>query len=70
MPCKVRQLKAELLKCGFQCRPGKGSHTVWRHPLIPQEKATLSGNDGDDAEKYQIRQVNALIAKLKEKRRE
>lgn len=70
MPCKVRDLKAKLRRCGFDFRPGKGSHTIWRHPLIPQEKVTLSGNDGADAKPYQVRQVDTTIEKLKENQRE
>ncbi len=53
MPRKVRQLKADLSKAGFSWRPGKGSHTVWGHPLIPTIEVTISGNDGDDAKRYQ-----------------
>lgn len=70
MPCKVRELKAKLRRCGFDWKPGKGSHTTWRHPLIPQEKITLSGSDGNDAKPYQVKEVDAAIEKLKEKQRE
>lgn len=49
-----------LLKTGFTYRPGKGSHTVWSHPNLPYS-LTLSGKDGDDAERYQEKDVrNAL----------
>lgn len=41
-------------------RPGKGSHTVWEHPLAP-ETLTLSGNDGDDAKPYQEKDVRVII---------
>ncbi len=61
MPPKVRQLKATLAKAGFDRRPGKGSHTIWFHPLYPEIEVTLSGHDGDDAEKYQIKQVNNAL---------
>ncbi|MBE3559556.1 MAG: type II toxin-antitoxin system HicA family toxin [Ktedonobacteraceae bacterium] len=61
MPVKVRQLKAQLAKAGFSWRPGKGSHTVWTHPALPELELTLSGNDGNDAKPYQIKDVrNAL----------
>lgn len=45
-------------------RPGKGSHTVWGHMLIP-DTFTLSGADCDDAQPYQEREVRRLIAKIR-----
>lgn len=61
MPLKVKKLKAALAKAGFSQRPGKGSHTFWTHPDIPAETITVSGNDGEDAKSYQVRDVrNAL----------
>ena len=66
MPPKIRDLKVRLSKAGFEMRPGKGSHTVWRHPLVPQVKLTLSGHDGDDAKHYQVREVNDALKSLKE----
>ncbi len=49
-----------LLKAGFSYRSGKGSHTVWSHPLLPYS-LTLSGKDGADADRYQEKDVkNAL----------
>jgi predicted RNA binding protein YcfA (HicA-like mRNA interferase family) len=60
MPKKIRELKAILLKAGFVYRPGKGSHTVWSHPLLDYS-LTLSGKDGADGDRYQERDVwNAL----------
>ncbi|MEG4964723.1 type II toxin-antitoxin system HicA family toxin, partial [Microcoleus sp. K4-C2] len=50
---------------GFTYRQGKGSHTVWEHPLLP-EKITLSGNDGDDAPNYHEKRVMSDLQKLKE----
>ncbi len=64
MPPKIRELKAALSKAGFIMRPGKGSHTVWLHPALPIDKVTLSGKDGDDADKYQIRLVSRMLDKL------
>lgn len=61
MPLKVRQLKSSLSKAGFYWRPGKGSHTVWYHPHYPGVEVTISGRDGDDADKYQLRQVNNAL---------
>ena len=60
MPKKVRELKSMLLKAGFTYRSGKGSHTVWNHPLL-EYSLTLSGKDGADANCYQEKDVkNAL----------
>ena len=65
MPKKIRELKAMMRKAGFIPRPGKGSHVVWEHPELPDELA-LSGNDGDDAQPYQERDVRKILRKLKE----
>jgi predicted RNA binding protein YcfA (HicA-like mRNA interferase family) len=64
MPRKVRQLKADLRKAGCVWRPGKGSHTVWGHPLVP-DTITLAGKDGDDARDYQERDVRDLLDKVR-----
>ncbi len=66
MPRKVRELKAELRRAGFSVRPGKGSHTRWTHPLLPGERVIISGHDGDDAQPYQEREVQAALAALRE----
>jgi predicted RNA binding protein YcfA (HicA-like mRNA interferase family) len=60
MPKKIRELKAMLLKAGFVCESGKGSHTKWSHPLL-SGKLTLSGNDGIDAKPYQEKDVNMAL---------
>jgi len=65
MPKKVRELKSLLLKAGFTYRPGKGSHTIWEHPSLPQ-KIILSGNDGHDAQRYQEKRVMSDLKKLEE----
>ena len=66
MPPKVRELKAELRGERFASRPGKGSHTVWEHPLLPGVRVVISGNDGDDARSYQVDAVRDALAKLRE----
>lgn len=66
MPPKIRQLKAELAKVGFVERPAKGSHTYWTHPALPGIAVTISGKDGTDAEKYQIKQVKEALRALGE----
>lgn len=66
MPRKIRQLKAELRKAGFSEAKGrgKGSHTVWVHQNYAGA-ITLSGHDGDDADRYQERQVREAIEEAK-----
>lgn len=64
MPPKIRKLKAALTKAGFQWRPGKGSHTFWAHPDLPEDEFTISGKDGDDAKPYQIKDVRDALRRL------
>ncbi len=66
MPLKIRELKAMLRKAGFSSRPGKGSHTVWEHPALPEDELVLSGKDGNDAQKYQLLDVRNILKKLRE----
>jgi len=64
VPRKVRQLLADLRRAGFEQLPrrGKGSHTVWSHPLVPDQQPTIAGQEGDDAKPYQEREVRAALA--------
>jgi predicted RNA binding protein YcfA (HicA-like mRNA interferase family) len=67
MPRKIRQLKAELRKAGYRQMPGrgKGSHTWWEHPLVP-DAVDLSGHDGDDAQPYQENMVREATRQARE----
>jgi len=65
MPKKIRELKAMLRKAGFSSRPGKGSHTFWVHPALI-DRITISGADGDDAQRYQEAAVRSILRKLRE----
>ena len=65
MPKKIRELKAMLRKAGFSSRPGKGSHTVWEHPALI-DSYTMSGADGDDAQRYQETSVQKILNKVRE----
>jgi hypothetical protein len=62
MPRKIRELKADLRHAGYRQIPrrGKGSHTWWEHPLVPQPLA-LSGHGRDDAQPYQERAVRDAV---------
>lgn len=62
MPKKIRELRRALLKAGFQESSGKGSHRIFRKGNITWP---LSGNLGDDAEKYQEKAVAKLIEQAK-----
>ena len=59
MPRKVRELFRDLERAGFVNRGGKGSHRNYLHPR--GVRITVSGHAGDDAKRYQERDVeNAL----------
>ncbi len=64
MPRKIRQLKADLRRAGFvELRDrGKGDHALWQHPEVPAAIVGLDGRDGDDAKRYQEKQLRAMIA--------
>jgi len=59
MPRKIRDLIADLEKAGFVNRGGKGSHRNFEHPR--GLRVTLSGQKGDDARRYQEREVKQKI---------
>jgi predicted RNA binding protein YcfA (HicA-like mRNA interferase family) len=69
MPRKIRQLKADLRKAGANQVLQEGSHTKWKHPLIPTSTLILSGHDGDDAKPYQEKAVRNLLREIAEARR-
>lgn len=50
---------AILTKAGFANRGGKGSHRNFLHPK--GLRVTLSGNPGDDARRYQEKEVEQKI---------
>ncbi len=64
MPRKIRQLLADLRRAGFAQLPGrgKGSPTLWAHPLAPDEQPTIAGQPGDDAKPYQEKAVRMALA--------
>ncbi|BAZ27481.1 YcfA family protein [Kalymmatonema gypsitolerans NIES-4073] len=68
MPKKVRELKAMVSKVGYILQPGrgKGSHTYWKHPLLPEEPLTIPGKDGDDAPLYLEKNIQRVLKKLQE----
>ncbi|MCY7377568.1 MAG: type II toxin-antitoxin system HicA family toxin [Pyrinomonadaceae bacterium] len=66
MPPKIRELIAELERGGFTNRGGKGSHRNYWHRSC-SKIVTISGKTGNDAEKYQIKQVKEAIEEIKSK---
>ena len=65
MPKKIRELKAMLSKANCICEQAKGSHTKWSHPSL-NYKITLSGKDGNDAKRYQEKDVKDFLKDIKE----
>ena len=65
MPRKIRELVKDLRDAGFSLVPGggKGSHRKFTHPNY-EGAVTLSGSDGDDAKKYQQKQVQQAIEEV------
>lgn len=62
MPRKIRDLLSALKAAGFVEIPGagKGSHRKLVHPDYAGA-VTLSGNPGDDAKRYQEKQIAQAI---------
>lgn len=65
MPPKIRELITKLERNGFISRGGKGSHRNFEHPLC-SKIVTISGKGGNDAKKYQLKQVSEAIQEVKE----
>jgi predicted RNA binding protein YcfA (HicA-like mRNA interferase family) len=65
MPRKIRQFKKHLLDLGFDWRPGKGRHQVWKHPLLT-ESISIARKDGDDVPDYLERKLQLALERLKE----
>ena len=64
MPPKIKQLIKELENAGFVNRGGKGSHRNFVHPKVAKP-VTISGKVGDDALRYQERDVKKAIQESK-----
>ena len=62
MPRKKREIRAEYRAHGFVQLPrrGKGSHTVFQHPLVAATY-TVAGGDGDDARPYDEKNLREAI---------
>jgi len=64
MPLNIKQLIKELENAGFVNRGGKGSHRNFVHPKVAKP-VTISGKVGDDALRYQERDVKKAIQESK-----
>ena len=64
MPPKIKQLIKELENAGFVNKGGKGSHRNFVHPKVAKP-VTISGKVGDDALRYQERDVKKAIEESK-----
>lgn len=64
MPRKIKDLIRDLARAGFIDKGGKGSHRNFVHPNC-KKPITLSGKLGDDAKKYQERDVKRKIEESK-----
>jgi len=65
MPRKIRELISDLRAAGFaEIDDGEGSHRKYPHERYPGA-ITVSGKAGDDANKYQEKQVAQAIESLK-----
>ncbi len=66
MPRKLRQLMADLRRAGASVVRQRGSHATWQHPAIPGVLVELAGQDGDDAQPYQERDVREALRRIAE----
>lgn len=66
MPRKIRQLISDLKRAGFELDRQKGSHRQFKHHAFPGI-ITVSGADGDDAQRYQEKQIAQAIAQALKK---
>jgi hypothetical protein len=62
----MRQLKADLRRAGATQVAQEGSHTKWKHPQVAGMLIELSGTDGDDAKRYQERDLQAALRRIAE----
>jgi predicted RNA binding protein YcfA (HicA-like mRNA interferase family) len=66
MPRKIRQLISDLKLAGFMLDRQKGSHRQFKHAAW-LGVITVSGGEGEDAQRYQEKQVIQAIAQASKK---
>ncbi len=65
MPRKKREIRRDYQRAGFIEDPGKGSHSVFRHPLV-RKNYVVAGHDGDDAKRYDEDNLREALTLLEE----
>lgn len=70
MPRKLRQLKVDLRHAGAHIVRQRGSHTTWQHPAVSGVLIEIAGQDGEDAQSYQERDVRDALRRIAEALRE
>ena len=68
MPRKVRELRADLRRAGWDIVRQSGSHQIWKHLSVPGIEVNLAGQDGTDAHRYQERDVREAVRLAREAR--
>lgn len=61
MPRKLRQLRVDLRRAGWNIVRQAGRHQIWKHPLLPGREVNMAGQDGADAYPYQERDVREAV---------
>ncbi len=61
MPRRKRDIRKDYRSAGFSERQGKGDHTLFTHPLLPEHYA-VDGVDGKDAKDYDERNLKKRCA--------
>ena len=67
MPRKIRELIRDLERAGFVLRGGKGSHRRFKHPA--GVIVVLSGGLGDDAARYQEKEIAEGLQRVENERK-
>jgi predicted RNA binding protein YcfA (HicA-like mRNA interferase family) len=66
MPRKLRQLRADLRRAGWNVVRQTGSHQIWKHPLLQGVEINIAGQDGSDAHQYQERDVREAVRQARD----
>ena len=64
MPCKFREVRAQLHREGLVIDRQSGSHQTWVHPDAPGPRVTLAGKDGADVRPY-VEQVRDAVGEIR-----
>jgi predicted RNA binding protein YcfA (HicA-like mRNA interferase family) len=66
----IGKLKADLYRAGWQLARQRGSHQIFSHPLLPGDRVEIAGhNDGQEAKRYQERDVAEAVKRAEAARR-